>query len=263
MVGSIPDWKQNSLEPKFPKNLSPNGKAKHLKPKIKYTIVCEICKTEISKYYLKEHMLRIHKISLEGAIENKKKQPTIPAENLVEENVEISEENSGENGDIVENLEEPTENDQNGKPVVPSPGKTFYSGGKYYCSLCFANDGKLIEFSEHHICKYDSKMQQPISDVSIYAKMSQNSQKPKSKPRGSYKPKHANNVNLYDMPKGYYLPADKGYCDICEKAISKYYMKDHMLRKHQIDYNPKEYKEYAKQCAKEYARCVCSLKNHI
>ena len=179
---------------------------------------------------------------------------------ILVESAEISE-HSGENVEIVEDSAEIAENldetetpetDQNGKPVVPSPGKTFYSAGKYFCSLCFANDEKLVEFSEDHNCKYDSKMQQPISDVQIYAKMTQ---KPKNKSRGSYKSKHKNNVNpTYDMPKGYYLPADKGYCDICEKAISKYYMKDHMLRKHQIDYDPKEYKEYAKQCAKGYAR---------
>ena len=40
----------------------------------------------------------------------------------------------------------------------------------------------------------------------------------------------------YDMqPKSYYLPADKGFCEICEKPVSKYYLKDHMLRKHQIE----------------------------
>ena len=36
------------------------------------------------------------------------------------------------------------------------------------------------------------------------------------------------------VKKGDYIPANEDYCDICEKPFSKFYLKVHMLKKHQI-----------------------------
>ena len=62
-----------ALESGWANEVSAAGKiGSYQKPKIKYMSNCEICNTQISKYYLKEHMQRIHKITDESEIQQRK-----------------------------------------------------------------------------------------------------------------------------------------------------------------------------------------------
>ena len=62
-----------ALESGWGNEVSAAGKiGSYQKPKIKYMSNCEICNTQISKYYLKEHMQRIHKITDESEIQQRK-----------------------------------------------------------------------------------------------------------------------------------------------------------------------------------------------
>ena len=68
-----------ALESGWANEVSAAGKiGSYQKPKIKYMSNCEICNTQISKYYLKEHMQRIHKITDESEIQQRKERKIGP-----------------------------------------------------------------------------------------------------------------------------------------------------------------------------------------